>query len=176
MSQKARNNRSQTTSQGVTLERIHQDMLQNFERIHNAMDHIVQGNVLIVRNLLQLLEGSKSTQEEIGTEVAQQVLQKCDQNRTILPSKPSSVASSTSCATSNPETALDLSANKKIVTCAECGRAFVFGSISDSITKHAKETTCRPFGCSECRRCFKKVSVDDHWYCFIKSLMYFRHH
>jgi hypothetical protein len=43
------------------------------------------------------------------------------------------------------------------VICADCKKVFVRGSLTDSITKHAKETSCKPFGCSFCPKHFKKV-------------------
>lgn len=44
------------------------------------------------------------------------------------------------------------------VACETCGMAFLRGSMNDSISKHARETPCFPFKCSQCGKWFKKVS------------------
>lgn len=43
------------------------------------------------------------------------------------------------------------------ILCHDCGKTFVRRSTTDSISKHAKETTCRPFQCQVCKKLFKRV-------------------
>lgn len=47
-----------------------------------------------------------------------------------------------------------------MIICQDCGKAFVKGSFTDSMTKHLRETACKPYKCHLCDKHFKLVKLN----------------
>ena len=43
------------------------------------------------------------------------------------------------------------------IKCHDCGKVFIRGSQGNSISKHVKTTSCKPFQCPICKRLFRRV-------------------
>lgn len=158
-SDKKQRSGSQTSSQGISLEQIDKNMKEHFLLINNSLATLVRTNTEIFRSLMQLIQGRSPPEEEMGREVVEELLKSdmfdVDQNQHPVDLSPSSRAS-TSADVSHTEVQSSVS---KTITCADCGKVFIRGSLLDSITKHVSTTSCRPFGCKHCARLFRKVST-----------------
>lgn len=152
MSQTPREN--QEAIQEVTVGQIHRVMMENFEKINNALALVIKSNSLILGNLILLLEGRNA--QDIGHDVVQEHLQAIDQKE-LMPKPSASSLPSTSTMAEATGSSRKATVPTKM-TCADCGKTFIRGSCADSITKHGKSTACRPYGCSYCPKLFKKVS------------------
>lgn len=165
MSQESPNN-TLTVQQEVTLEIINQVLKENFEKIHQLIAVMHQSSSMFLGHLVQLLNRIPSV-PQIGEELVQQYLQTVEHEMKeeievetfLMPT--SSLSSHHSTPTTSDAGSLSLPrlSIQQSIVCAECGKIFIRGSQSDSITKHAKESPCRPFGCQYCPRTFKKVST-----------------
>ena len=60
-------------------------------------------------------------------------------------------------ATSTPKTSAKFRDSNEMI-CHDCGKVFLRNSLIDSITKHLKETACKPYQCRVCKKLFKRVS------------------
>lgn len=116
-----------------------QELLQQQPSIEHFMK-LVQENVAIVLTLLTYLINviHHSSKNKNGEKEEHQVKE---------------AAPSTSRKSSLLPPTMD-----KVVNCADCGLAFIRGSLHDSISKHATQTSCLPFECEICKRRFKSVS------------------
>lgn len=150
---------NQEAAQEVTVAQVYQVLTENFEKINNALQLVVHSNSLILANLIQLLDSRYVP--DVGQDVVQTYLQDIDQEDLMPSPSVTSMASSSRPSTSvSSEAGTSRKTAHTTMICAECGKVFIRGSCADSITKHAKEAPCRPYGCAYCSRVFKKVSYD----------------
>lgn len=149
-------------SSEVTLESIQKTMTENFEKIFETLALLVHGQAMLFGNVLLLSQTDRSLQET-ATEINQESLNnkiQQQQHPVELPLSPalsSPNESSTTFTFSKPVIAENLTPGSSQSQCAECGMVFTRKS-HDSISHHAKTTTCRPYQCSICKQLFKQVS------------------
>lgn len=153
-------------------ENVMQMMSQSFEKVFNILTFIINGNALQHSLLLRLTD--ENTSEAVGTELVQNYITAVSQKgiapkqaeqhpvATSARARSESVESSVSSLHSNASSFKSTSDSKEVI-CDECGKIFSRGSQTDSITKHAKETSCKPFGCPYCDKNYKDVSYFDNF-------------
>lgn len=152
------NNNNQGPPQQPTNEDIMQLLTINFEKIDEKLNFLAQGSAVIFGQLIHLINAENAPETLIGHDVVQGYLDTVEEEDTLNP-----MPSTSSMALSSRSTSSEAGSSRKSsaitnVICADCKKVFVRGSLTDSITKHAKETSCKPFGCGFCLKLFKKVN------------------
>lgn len=156
-----------------TVENVMQMMKENFEKVFNILTFIINGNALQHSLLLRLLEDDGS--QAIGTDLVQNYInavtikgslpkQQEEEDNAVASisgnarDRSVSIQSSISSRQSSSSRQSTSEVSNEMI-CYDCGKVFVRGSLTDSISKHVKETNCKPFPCSVCKKLFRDVSI-----------------
>lgn len=146
---------SEELSSGVTLENILQTMTQNFKKIQESLDLLVHGQAMILSTVMFLANNVQPAQEDTSEDMDQSERQLPVE--TVMPATPPPTPSASPKKTD--EVDLEATGCSPTIKCADCGEEFVRKKSFESITHHAKTTSCRPFQCSECKQLYKTVSA-----------------
>lgn len=166
---------TQELMQNPSIENVMQMMKENFQKVFDILTFIINGNALQHSILMRLMNNDAPQavdllQTYITAAVNMQV--KGEEEEEKHPVATTSVyarsVSSTSIVSSRQSSSSRHSTSEsKEMICYDCGKVFIRGSLTDSISKHAKETHCKPFICSVCAKLFKDVSYFDKFTVFL---------